>query len=163
VKTLTPQGPSIKGIFVKIVVPALALLASALAAPALAQSSERQFDAGSYAAARTGEPDTQVLMFIRIPMDDGGQKPEDPRIGFGVFSDCGRAATRVSNQHTDACAAQGIRSLEVAREFNQRDWLFSFSGEKRWVGVARWHPSFGMARVHEYGPVLSGPAFADED
>jgi hypothetical protein len=148
---------------VKLVVPMLALIASTFAMPALAQGPERQFDAGREAIARTGEPDTQVLMFIRIPLGEGGQRPQDPRIGFGVFSDCGRVATRVSNHHTETCGALPVRSLEVARQFNQRDWLFSFSGEKRWVGVARWHPSFGMARVSEYGPVLSGPKFADED
>jgi hypothetical protein len=60
----------------------------------------------------------------------------------------------VSSAHQSACEGEAIRSLEFAREFDQRDWLLSFTGEKRWVGIARWFPQDGFARVREYGPIL---------
>lgn len=137
---------------------ALALAACALAAPGWAQSSERQFDAG-----QLGEPDTQVLGFVRFAFGEGGRQKRDPVIGFGFFIDCGRAATRVSSEHKAACANEPIRSLEFSREFSQRDWLISFADDKRWVGLARWYPNAGLARVREFGPVLTGPRFGDEE
>lgn len=157
-RELTPKGPSYKGIFVKLRLTTLAAAALLCASPAAAQGLSGHYDAG---IAR--EPDTQALAFIRIPLGDKGQKAREPRIGFGLFTDCTRAATRLSTARGESCDALPVRSLEFSREIYERDWLLSFSGTKRWVGLGRWYPGQGLARVSEFGPVLSGPSFADED
>lgn len=136
----------------KFVVPLLTALAILVAAPTHAQGSPGHYDAG-----RLAEPDTQVLGFIRIPLSAERQKTREPVVGFGLFTDCSRARNLASRAHESACDAEPIRSLEFAREFDDRDWLLSFTGEQRWVGIARWFPQDGFARVREYGPILSNP------
>jgi hypothetical protein len=137
---------------VKLVLSLLVAIACLFASPALAQGTSSLSDAG-----RMGEPDTQILGFIRIPLGEQSKKPNDPVVGFGLFADCSRTSQWRSAAHASACDSQPIRSLEFAREFGQRDWLLSFTGEKRWVGIARWFPHEGFARVREFGPVLDGP------
>ena len=134
----------------KPVLSLLVAIASLFASPALAQSSSGHYDAG-----RLAEPDTQVLGFIRIPLSAERQAKKDPVVGFGLFTDCSRSRDRASNAYESACESEPIRSLEFAREFDERDWLLSFTGEKRWVGIARWFPNEGFARVREYGPILN--------
>lgn len=136
----------------KLVIALFAALASLVASPAIAQGSSSPFDAG-----RMAEPDTQVLGFIRIPLGDERQKPRDPVVGFGLFADCSRTSHWRSAAHASACEAEPIRSLEFSREFDQQDWLLSFTSDTRWVGIARWFPQEGFARVREYGPILSNP------
>jgi hypothetical protein len=102
------------------------------------------------------EPDTQALAFIRIPLGQEKRR-KDPVVGFGLFTDCSRASMRLSEAHESACESEPIRSLEFSRELYDRDWLLSFSGEKRWVGIARWRPERGFAIPRAYGPVLSTP------
>lgn len=139
--------------------PLLLAACACLSAPiAAAQGLSSHYDAGM-----AREPDTQALAFIRIPLGDKGQKSQEPRIGFGLFTDCSRAATRLSGARDAACDAQTVRSLEFSRELYDRDWLISFSGTKRWVGIGRWYPGLGFARVNESGPVLSGPVLTDND
>lgn len=130
----------------------LAALVCAFAPVASAQGLSSHYDAGL-----ASEPDTQALGFIRIPLADRGQKSHEPKIGFGLFQDCSRLSSRLSPSHTSACESQPVRSLEFTRDFYARDWLISFSGNNRWVGIGRWHPNFGLAHVDESGPVLSGP------
>jgi hypothetical protein len=137
---------------VKLAVLGLAMLAGAMAAPALAQGSS-----GDFAAGFGRGPDTQVLGFIRIPIGEDGQKKKQPRIGFGVFTDCSRLEHRLAASNAAACDAEPIRSLEFTRKLYDTDWLLSFRGEKRWVGIARWYPGSGFARVREYGPILDQP------
>lgn len=103
------------------------------------------------------EQDTQVLGFIRIPLSAERQKPRAPVVGFGLFTDCSRRAHWRSSAQASACDAEPIRSLEFSREFHQRDWLLSFTSETHWIGIARWFPHAGFARVREYGPLLSNP------
>lgn len=136
----------------KLVLTLLAAAALLHASPALAQGPSSHYDAGFGA-----EPDTQALAFIRIPIGKSKTRSE-PRIGFGLFTDCSRLSSSLSQQHSSACESQPIRSLEVSRELYDRAWLISFSGTKRWVGVGRWYPGLGLARTNESGPVLSGPA-----
>ena len=136
----------------KLVLTLLAAAAFLYASPALAQGPSGHYDAGFGA-----EPDTQALAFIRVPIGKSKTRSE-PRIGFGLFTDCSRLSTSLSQQHSSACESQTIRSLEVSREFYDRDWLISFSGTKRWVGIGRWYPGLGFVRTRESGPVLSGPA-----
>lgn len=135
----------------KLAVTLLAALFGLYASPAFAQ-----VDLGRYDAGQLSRPDTQVLAFFRIPM---GEKTErkPPVIGFGLFSDCQRIAARHSAATGSACEAEPIRSLEFSRDLYSRDWLLAFTGEKHWVGIARWYPDSGFARVREYGPILSGP------
>lgn len=121
------------------------------ALPARAQGPSGHYDAGLGA-----EPGAQALAFIRIPIGNHGTLRE-PRIGFGVFADCARIAAGLSSARRSACEAQPVRSLEMSRNLYDRDWLISFSGESRWVGIARWYPDSGFARIREYGPVLGGP------
>jgi hypothetical protein len=131
----------------------LAAAAFLAASPALAQGPSGHYDAGL----RT-EPDTQALAFIRIPLGENKAKADTtPTIGFGLFSDCTRMTANLSPAHRSACDSQPIRSLEITRDLYDRDWLVSFSGTRRWVGIARWYPDSGFSRVSEYGPVLSGP------
>jgi hypothetical protein len=137
---------------VKFVLSLLAALASLYALPAHAQRLSGDFDAGF-----AGEPDTQVLAFLRIPFGEQKKRAE-PRIGFGIFADCGRLPTRTLSAHASACESQTVRSLEMSRELHGRDWLLSFSGDKRWVGIARWVPGFGFVRDNRAGPVFSGPS-----
>jgi hypothetical protein len=135
---------------VKFVLTLLAAVASLFAAPAQAQSLSGYYDA------RAAEPDTQVLAFLRIPF--GEQKRQaTPRLGFGIFADCGRLPTRTLSAHASACDSQTLRSLEMSRDFYGRDWLLSFSGDKRWVGFARWVPGLGFVQESVAGPVLSEP------
>lgn len=125
-----------------------------VASPAFAQSPSSHYDAGLGA-----EPDTQALAFIRIPLGENKAKADTtPTIGFGLFTDCSRMVADLSPAHRSACESQPVRSLEVTRDLYDRDWLISFSGAKRWVGIARWYPDKGFARVGEYGPVLNAPA-----
>ena len=135
----------------KLAVSLLAALACLFASPALAQG-----PSSHYAAGVAAEPDTQVLGFIRIPLG-GEKKRKDPVIGFGLFADCSRLRSQLSTSHDAACDARPVRALEFTRQLNERDWLLSFSNEKRWVGIARWFPDSGFARVREYGPVLDRP------
>lgn len=137
----------------KFVLPLLAALASLLAMPAFAQDPSGHFD-----AAFASEPDTQVLAFIRIPFGEQ-KKPARPRIGFGIFADCDGLAARLSSARASGCDAQTVRSLEASRDLYGRDWLISFSGDRRWVGIARWTPGLGFARDNRSGPILSGPMF----
>lgn len=139
----------------KVALTLLAAAACLMSAPALAQGSSSHYDAGL-----RGEPDTQVLGFIRVPLGDSKQASREPRIGFGLFHDCSRMAARLSSEQRAACDAEPIRSLEVTRQLNERDWLVSFTSDKRWVGIARWYPD-GFASVREYGPVFSGPGLSD--
>jgi hypothetical protein len=141
---------------VKVAFTLLAASACLMSAPAFAQGASSQFDAGMRA-----EPDTQVLGFIRIPLGHGEQKDNGPRIGFGLFHDCSRVAARISSEQRAACDAAPIRSLEMTRKLHERDWLVSFTNDKRWVGLARLYAD-GFGSVREYGPVFSGPAHADE-
>lgn len=141
----------------KLAVPLFAALAILVASPALAQGSSSQFDAGRHDPGRVSEPDTQILGFIRIPLGEERQKRRDPVVGFGLFADCSRTSQWRSAAHESACEAEPIRSLEFSREFDQRDWLLSFTSDTRWVGIARWFPQEGFARVREYGPILSNP------
>jgi hypothetical protein len=134
---------------VKLAVSLLVAIVCLHASPALAQGA-----LGHYDAERMSEPDTQVLGFIRIPLGAERQKTKEPVVGFGLFTDCSRSRNLASSAHQSACEGEAIRSLEFAREFDQRDWLLSFTGEKRWVGIARWFPQDGFARVREYGPIL---------
>lgn len=134
----------------------LTALVCAFAPVAAAQGLSSHYDAGLAA-----EPDTQALAFIRIPLNDRGQKSREPRIGFGVFQDCSRLSSRLSPSHTSACENQPVRSLEFSRDFYDRDWLISFSGTSRWVAIGRWYPGLGLASVNESGPVLSGPTLED--
>lgn len=129
-----------------------AALVCAFAPVAVAQGLSSHYDAGF-----GREPDTQALAFIRVPLADQGQKSREPRIGFGVFQDCGRLSARLSPAQAAACDNQPIRSLEFSRDFYARDWLISFSGTNRWVAIGRWYPGLGVQRVDETGPVLSGP------
>jgi hypothetical protein len=62
-----------------------------------------------------------------------------------------------SAAYQSACESEPIRSLEFSRGLYQRDWLLSFSGESRWVGIARWRPEQGFVIPRAYGPVLSTP------
>lgn len=153
---LTPQGRQLKGKFVKLTLSTLAAAACLLASPALAQNTLSHYDAG-----QTAGPDTQALAFIRIPFGDQ-EKRREPVIGFGLFADCTGAALRQSASHRLACDAEPIRSLEFSRKLYDRDWLLSFRGEDRWVGIARWYPHDGFARVREYGQVLSGPSLMED-
>jgi hypothetical protein len=137
---------------VKLRLTTLAAAVLLFASPAAAQGPSSHYDAG---IAR--QPDTQALAFIRIPLGDKGQKKQEPRIGFGLFTDCSRATTRLSTARDAACDAKTVRSLEFSRDFYGHEWLISFSGTKRWVGLGRWSPGMGFARVSESGPVLSGP------
>lgn len=122
-----------------------------VASPALAQGPSSHYDAGLGA-----EPDTQVLAFIRIPLGDNKAKADTtPTIGFGLFSDCTRMVADLSPAHRSACESRPVRSFEMSRDLYDRDWLISFSGTRRWVGIARWFPERGFARVSEYGPVLN--------
>ena len=105
-----------------------------------------------------GEPDLQVTGFIRVPLGGHGQKEPEPRIGFGVFSDCRSTAARLSSEKRSACESQPVRSFEVTRQLSERNWLFSFTNDKRWVGIARLYPD-GFGTVREFGPVLSEPGF----
>ena len=150
---MTPERPSIKGFVVKFVLMLLAAATFLVASPALAQGPSGHYDAGFGA-----EPDTQALAFIRIPLGEPAKKRSEPRIGFGLFTDCSRLSANLSSAQRSACEAQPIRSLEVSRDLYDRDWLISFAGTKRWVGIARWYPDGGFARVGEYGPVLGGPS-----
>lgn len=134
----------------------VAAAACLMSTPALAQGASSHYDAAS-----GGEPDTQVLGFIRIPLGENGQTKREPRIGFGLFHDCSRLATRLSSEQRAACDAQPIRSLEMTRYLHERDWLVSFTNDKRWVGIARWYPD-GFASVREFGPIFSRPAPEDE-
>lgn len=134
----------------KLAVSLLVATVCLFASPALAQGSLGHYDAG-----RLSEPDTQVLGFIRIPLSAERQKSKEPVVGFGLFTDCSRARNAATSAYQAACEAEPIRSLEFSREFSERDWLLSFVGEKRWVGIARWFPQQGFARVREYGPVLN--------
>ncbi len=129
----------------------LALFAGLIALPAAAQGLSNQYYAG-YA----GEPDTQALAFITIPLGKQTQ-PAVPRIGFGIFADCSRLSSQLSPTQRPACDAEPIRSLEFSRGLYDRDWLLSFSGAKRWVGFARFTPGMGFAHDNVSGPVLSGP------
>jgi hypothetical protein len=122
-----------------------------LALPASAQGLSSHYDAG---VAR--EPDTQALAFFRIPFGESKQRAT-PRLGFGLFTDCSRLSSRLSSAHEAACASEPIRSFEVSRELYERDWLISFSGTRRWVGIARWRPGMGIARSGESGRILQGP------
>jgi hypothetical protein len=135
---------------VKLAVSLLVAAACLFVSPALAQGSLGHYDAG-----RLSEPDTQVLGFIRIPLSQERQAKKDPVVGFGLFTDCSRSRSLASSLYQSACESEPIRSLEFSREFYERDWLLSFTGEKRWVGIARWFPNQGFARVREYGPVLN--------
>ncbi len=152
---LTPQGCQLKGKFVKLAVPLLAMLASLTTAPALAQGALGHYDAG-----QANGPDTQALAFVRIPFGEQDKRRE-PVIGIGLFADCTGAALRASASQRLACDAEPIRSLEFSRELYDRDWLISFRGERRWVGIARLHPD-GFASVREYGPILSGPGMVED-
>lgn len=136
----------------KLVLLQLAAAACLLAPVAAAQGSSSQNDAGLH-----GEPDTQALAFLRIPLDDHKGRPEIPRIGFGLFADCGRVADSFTSLRKSACDGQPIRSLEISRNLYERDWLISLHGKQRWVGFARWNPQAGFARTYEFGPVLEGP------
>lgn len=156
-RELTPKRPSHKGIFVKLRLTTLAAAALLFVSPAAAQGLSGHYDAG---IAR--QPDTQALAFIRIPLGDKGQKSREPRIGFGLFTDCSRAATRLSTARGESCEALPVRSLEFSRDLYDRDWLLSFSGTKRWVGIGRWYPGMGFGRVNESGPVLSGPILGED-
>jgi hypothetical protein len=139
---------------VKLAVPLLAMLASLATAPAYAQGALNHFDAG-----QGNGPDTQALAFVRIPFGEQDRRRE-PVIGFGLFADCTGAALQASATQRLACDAEPIRSLEFSRELYDRDWLISFRGERRWVGIARLHPD-GFASVREYGPILDGPGMTD--
>ena len=130
----------------------LAALVCAGAPVAAAQGLSSHYDAGF-----GREPDTQALAFIRIPLNDRGQASRDPRIGFGVFQDCGRLSSRLSPAKATACENLPVRSLEFSRDFYARDWLISFSGSRRWVAIGHWYPNLGFVRSDETGPVLSGP------
>ncbi len=147
-----PKRHLVKGFSVKPALPLFAAAACLLSAPAFAQGPSGQYDAGLPNA-----PDLQVTGFIRIPLGDGGQKEQEPRIGFGVFSDCHSTAARLSSEQRSSCESQPIRSLEVTRHLSERNWLFSFTNDKRWVGIARLYPD-GFGTVREFGPVLSEPA-----
>lgn len=136
----------------KLVPPLFAALACLFATNASAQGLSGHYDAGI-----RSEPDTQVLAFLRIPLGQQAKKPKDPKIGLGLFTDCSGLANRLSSSHAAACESQTIRSFEVSRDLHARDWLFSFSGEDRWFGFARWYPGLGFARVSETGPILQGP------
>jgi hypothetical protein len=137
--------------FVKFTLMLLAALASTLVAPACAQSPPGYYDA------RVADPDTQVLAFLRIPFGEQ-KRTAKPRIGFGVFADCDRISSRNYTAHASACESQTIRSLEMSRDFHGRDWLISFSGDRRWVGFARWIPGLGLVRDTVAGPVFSDPS-----
>jgi hypothetical protein len=137
---------------VKLIISLLAAAACLFASPAFAQGALSHYDAG-----RMAQPDTQALAFIRIPLSEERTKPKEPVIGFGLFTDCTRASAWQSTAEEMACDSQPIRSLEFSRELYDRDWLLSFTGEHRWVGIARWFPQDGFARVREYGPILSSP------
>jgi len=131
-----------------LVVAAAALL---LALPASAQGLSSHFDAG---VAR--EPDAQALAFFRIPFGES-KKRATPRLGFGLFMDCSRMSNRLSSAHEAACQSEPVRSMEFSRELYDRDWLLSFSGTRRWVGIARWTPGMGLFRSAESGRILQGP------
>jgi hypothetical protein len=133
----------------------LAAIACLYASPALAQGALRHYD-----ASRMVEPDKQALAFVRIPFGEQNEKRE-PVIGFGLFADCASAGMRQSPIARSTCESEPIRSLEFSRELYDRDWLLSFRGEKRWVGIARLMPD-GFASVREYGPILSGPGMAED-
>lgn len=135
----------------KLAVPLLAALCGLCASPAFAQA-----DLGRYDAGQISQPDTQALAFIRIPIGEEAERKQ-PVIGFGLFSDCERQDHRHSAARSSACESEPIRALEFSRNLYERDWLLSFRGERRWVGIARWYPDSGFARVREYGPILSGP------
>ena len=137
----------------KLLLPLLAVLACLTAAPAFAQGLSSHYDAGVRA-----EPDTQALAFIRIPLGESERRTQ-PRIGFGLFTDCKRLSSQLSSSHREACDAEPIRSLEFSRNLYERDWLLSFSGTKRWVGIARYIPGLGFARDNVSGPVLQGPKY----
>lgn len=133
---------------------ALRLFAAAaclLSAPAFGQGPSGQYDAGL-----PNTPDLQITGFLRIPLGSHEQKEHEPRIGFGVFSDCRSTAARLSSESRSACDNQPIRSLEVSRQLSERNWLFSFTNDKRWVGIARLYPD-GFGTVSEFGPVFTGP------
>ena len=138
----------------KLAVSLFVAIVCLFASPALAQGSLGHYDAGRHNPGGMAEPDTQILGFIRIPLSADRQKTKPPTVGFGLFADCSRPRNLASTAHQSACEAEPIRSLEFARAFNERDWLLSVTGEKRWVGIARWFPQEGFARVREYGPVL---------
>lgn len=125
--------------------------------PALAQVASGHYDAGFAPNLDMSAPDVQALAFIRIPFGEQKRAPT-PRIGFGVFADCARLSSHLSAARASACDSQTVRSLEISREFYGRDWLISFSGDKRWVGIARWTPGLGFFRVNRSGPVFSAPA-----
>lgn len=131
--------------------PLLAAATCLLTAPAFAQGPSGEFDAGF-----RDKPDLQVTGFIRIPLGQTGKTNTEPRIGFGVFSDCRSSASRLSSEQRLSCDNQPVRSLEVTRRLSERTWLVSFANETRWVGIARWYPD-GFGSVREFGPVLSGP------
>ena len=85
----------------KLITLLLALFASLIALPAAAQGLSSQYDAGI-----SRDPDTRALAFIRIPL--GKQKePPVPRIGFGLFTGCGRLASQLSAARAAACEAAG--------------------------------------------------------
>jgi hypothetical protein len=128
----------------------LAAIACLYASPALAQGALSHYD-----ASRLAEPDTQALAFVRIPFGEQN-KSREPVLGFGLFADCASAGIRLSPVGRSACEAQSIRSLEFSRNLHDRDWLLSYRGDKRWVGIARLYPD-GFGSVREYGPILSGP------
>ena len=140
----------------KLITLLLALFASLIALPAAAQGLSSQYDAGI-----SRDPDTRALAFIRIPL--GKQKePPVPRIGFGLFTGCGRLASQLSAARAAACEAQPVRSLEMSRDLSARDWMISFSGERRWVGIARWLPGSGFTGASESGPAFTGPILSDD-
>lgn len=127
-----------------------AALTCMLAAPTAAQGLSGQYDAGI-----SRDPDTQALAFIRIPF--GKQKePAVSRIGFGLFTGCKRLSSQLSSARAATCEAQPVRSLEMSRDLYARDWMISFSGEKRWVGIARWHPGMGLMGANETGASFAG-------
>lgn len=136
----------------KLLLPLLAALACLTAAPACAQGLSSHYDAAVHA-----EPDTQALAFIRIPFGEQAKERQQPRIGFGLFTDCKRMSNQFSSAHREACDAEPIRSFEFSRNLYDRDWLLSFSGTKRWVAIARYIPGLGFARDSISGPVLQGP------
>lgn len=131
--------------------PLLAAATCLLTAPAFAQGPSGEFDAGF-----RDKPDLQVTGFIRIPLGQTEMKDSEPRIGFGVFSDCRSSAARLSSEQRLSCENQSIRSLEVTRRLSERTWLVSFTNDSRWVGIARWYGD-GFGTVREFGPVLSDP------
>jgi hypothetical protein len=132
----------------KFVLTMAAAAALISASPCFAQGALGDFDAGL--ASRS---DTQALAFIRIPLGAPEKTRQDPVIGFGVFNDCTQPARRLSPGQETACDNVPIHSLEFTRRLHERDWLLSFTSDKRWVGLARLYPD-GFASVREYGPVL---------